>query len=149
MTISNLKFLGGAMAVALWVMNSPTGPAQAKSVESPLPTESPATEGSWVPVARVDPAKPIQLNVVNKTGQTLEYLITTHTQARTLDPGKSVVLSNFALPIFLNINFPDQAGTVKYNVSTQKNRITVEVVPIGQFGDHTLNIADTGAIYLY
>jgi hypothetical protein len=25
----------------------------------------------------------------------------------------------------------------------------VEVVPISQFGDHTLNIADTGAIYLY
>jgi hypothetical protein len=147
MTISNLKLVGGAMAAALWM--GQFGPAQAKSVDSPLPDESPTSEGSWVPVARVDPAKSIQLNVVNKTGQTLEYLMTTHTQARTLEAGKSVLLTSFTPPIFLNINFPDQAGTLKYKVSTQKNRITVEVVPIGQFGDHTLNIAETGAIYLY
>jgi hypothetical protein len=149
LTISSWKILSSALAAAVLVMTSPVGPAQAKPADFPLPDESPASEGSWVPVARVDPAQPIQLNLVNKTGQTLEYLITTHTQARTLEAGKSVLLTSFTPPIFLNINFPDQAGTLKYQVSTQKNRITVEVVPIGQFGDHTLNIAETGAIYLY
>lgn len=158
--MNNWKYLGSMMA-AVSTLVSPIGltaiPATAQTaapmpdqpVDQPLPGESPATQGSWVPVARVNPAQPIQLNLVNKTGQTLEYLMTTHTNARTLDAGKSVVLTSFQPPIFLNVNAPDQAGTLKYQVSTQKNRITVEVVPIGQFGDHTLNIAETGAIYLY
>jgi hypothetical protein len=151
----------GSMVAAGSTLVSPIGlmamPATAqtaaptldKSVNLSPPGEASAPKGAWVPVARVNPAQPIQLNLVNKTGQTLEYLITTHTNARTLDAGKSVVLTSFQPPIFLNINAPDQAGTLKYQVSTQKNQITVEVVPIGQFGDHTLNIAETGAIYLY
>lgn len=146
--MSNWNFLGATLAAAFLI--SPISPVTAAPAKSKaVSAASPAPEGSWIPVARVDPTQPIQLNLINKTDQPLEYLMTTHTNARTLEAGKSVLLTSFQPPIFLNINFPDQAGTLKYQVSTEKNRITVEVVPIHQFGDHTLNIADTGAIYLY
>ncbi|MBD2329516.1 hypothetical protein [Alkalinema sp. FACHB-956] len=105
----------------------------------------------WVPAARVDIQKPAKIQLVNKTPETLEYLITTHTNFRRLAPGQTVTLSDFQPPVFININSLRDSGNVEYSVTVDKktNTATVDIKPtIGQ-GNRTLNLDKTGAIYLY
>ncbi|MGI0491969.1 hypothetical protein ACN4EG_09160 [Alkalinema pantanalense CENA528] len=110
-----------------------------------------SNEEFWVPAARVDLQKPAKIQLINKTQETLEYLITTHTNFRRLAPGQSVMLSDFQPPVFVNINSLRDSGNVEYSVTVDKssNVANVEIKPtIGQ-GNRTLNLDKTGAIYLY
>jgi hypothetical protein len=102
----------------------------------------------WDPLGRVDPAKPVTVELINRTQEPLEYLITTHTNFRTLEPGGRIKLSNFTLPTFVNINATRSIG-VKYGLSTKQNRVILELKIAPGQGDTTLNIDDKGAIYLY
>ncbi|OUC13699.1 MAG: hypothetical protein B0A82_15445 [Alkalinema sp. CACIAM 70d] len=118
---------------------------------SKLKESEKSSDEFWVPAARVDNQKPAKIQLVNKTQETLEYLITTHTNFRRLTPGQSVTLSDFQPPVFININSLKDSGNVEYSVTVDKqsNVATVEIKPtIGQ-GNRTLNLDKTGAIYLY
>ncbi len=129
-------------------------PAQAKPVtDIPTPTERMAQEDAkfWVPVARLSTEKPQRITVINKTGVLLEYLITTHTDFRVLEPGKSATLSNIETPLFLNINPQESNYSVKYTVAVDKKTNTLNVTVSLTNGEEnrTLNVNETGAVYLY
>jgi hypothetical protein len=105
----------------------------------------------WSPAARLATDKPQRIEINNKTGVTLDYLITTHTDFRTLAPGKSVTLSNFTTPVFVNINPQVSNYLVAYNVSVnpKTNTLVVNVALTNNPDNRTLNIDETGAVYLY
>jgi hypothetical protein len=114
---------------------------------SPTPIES-ETSVQWVPLARINQAKPVTIELHNKTTESLEYLITTHTDFRTLAPGQTVSLIVTDLPSFLNINAKRSVG-VKYQLNVKANKIMVDLRLTGGQGDTTLYIHDLGAVYLY
>ena len=95
--------------------------------------------------------KPQRIEVNNKTGITLDYSITTHTDFRTLKPGKSVTLTNFSTPVFVNINPQESNYLVAYTVSVtaKTNTLVVNVTLANKLDNRTLNLDETGAVYLY
>ncbi len=105
----------------------------------------------WIPAARLATDKPQRIEVNNKTGVILDYLITTHTDFRTLAPGKSVTLTNFTPPVFLNINPQESNYLVAYKVSVnvKTNTLVVNVTLTNNPDNRTLNLDETGAVYLY
>jgi hypothetical protein len=105
----------------------------------------------WVPVARLNTDKPQRITVNNKTGVALEYLVTTHTDFRVLEPSQSTTLSNIETPLFLNINPQESNYRVKYTVAVDKktNTLNVNVVLTNGEDNRTLNVNETGAVYLY
>ncbi len=113
--------------------------------------DKPSDAPFWVPAARLATDQPQRIEVNNKTGVTLEYLITTHTDFRTLAPGKSVTLTNFSTPLFLNINPQESNYLVAYKVSVnpKTNTLIVNVTLTGNPDNRTLNLDETGAVYLY
>ena len=144
----------------------PTGPVSlaAESTKSPKTTESPrpvqkspenpeksADAPFWVPAARLMTDKPQRIQVNNKTGITLDYLITTHTDFRTLEPSKSVTLTNFSTPVFVNINPQESNYLVAYTVSVnaKTNTLVVNVTLANKMDNRTLHLDETGAVYLY
>jgi hypothetical protein len=104
----------------------------------------------WIPIARVDPELETEVQLTNRTREPLEYLITTHTDFRTIQPGETVKLLNSDLPMFLNVN-GKRSVPLTYSVKVEgKNRIMVEVsFSTSSQNDTTLNVDTTGAIYLY
>lgn len=129
-------------------------PAQAKPVtDIPTMTERMVENDGqfWVPVARLRTDKPQRITVQNKTNIPLEYLITTHTDFRVLEPGKSATLSNIETPLFLNINPQDSNNRVMYAAVVDKKTNTLNVTVTLTNGDEhrTLNVNETGAVYLY
>ncbi len=122
--------------------------ASAQSVtDTPTPIES-KTVVEWVPLARIDAVKPVTIELHNKTTESLEYLITTHTNFRTLAPGQTVSLIVTDLPSFININATRSVG-VKYQLNVKANKIMVDLRPTSGQGDTTLYIHDRGGVYLY
>jgi hypothetical protein len=117
----------------------------------PAPASSDKTSQFWVPAARLDSSKPQRITIINKTGILLEYLVTTHTDFRTLDTGKSVTLSNIDTPLFLNINSQESNYFIKYSVSVDKktNTLMVMVTLTNSEDSRALNINETGAVYVY
>jgi hypothetical protein len=102
----------------------------------------------WVPLARINQAKPVTIALHNKTAEPLEYLITTHTDFRTIAPGETVSIQVTDFPSFVNINAKRSVG-VKYGLKVNGNKISVDLNLTGGQGDTTLNIHDLGAVYLY
>lgn len=149
-TLLTIGFMGTVFGTVFGTI----GPAQAKPVTNiPTPTERLAQEDAkfWVPVARLSTDKPQRITVTNKTGVLLEYLITTHTDFRVLEPGKSATLSNIETPLFLNINPQESNYSVKYTATVDKKTNTLNVVVSLTNGEEnrTLNVNETGAVYLY
>jgi hypothetical protein len=102
----------------------------------------------WVPLARINQAKPVTIELHNKTAEPLEYLITTHTDFRTIAPGETVTIQVTDFPSFVNINAKRSVG-LKYGLKVNGNKISVDLNLTGGQGDTTLNIHDLGAVYLY
>jgi hypothetical protein len=104
----------------------------------------------WIPIARVDPSLETEIKLTNRTREPLEFLITTHTDFRTLQPGETVKLLNSELPMFLNVN-AKRSVPLAYAVKVEaKRRIVVDVAfSTSTTNDTTLNVDTTGAIYLY
>jgi hypothetical protein len=102
----------------------------------------------WEPLARIKLDQPFQVEVKNTTSETLDYLVSTQTNFRSIAPGETVVMNSLKLPLFLNINAQRSTG-VKYLLSVEENRVKVSLKLTPGQGDTTLNIDDKGAIYLY
>ncbi|MBE9032048.1 hypothetical protein IQ266_20120 [filamentous cyanobacterium LEGE 11480] len=128
----------------------PTQAKPEKSTDTAKPKAAIQSKTSidWVPLARINPEKPVTIELNNKTQEELEYLITTHTNFRTLAPGQtaSVIVTDF--PAFLNINAKRSIG-VKYLMRVSQNKVKLDLNITGGQGDTTLNIHEKGAIYLY
>ena len=116
--------------------------------------------GFWQPAARVAVNRPILIEVKNNTDELIDYNLTTNQVASPvkIEPGKSSSIKDFQLPAYLLINFssatvdPSQF-VLKYEVTVDEktNTLTVKVNKAGGDapGNRTLNISETGAIYLY
>jgi hypothetical protein len=135
-----------ASLLAATMLTSPAVRAEQLATE-PTPIES-ETSVKWVPLARINQAKPVTIELHNKTAEPLEYLITTHTDFRILAPGATVSLIVSDFPTFLNVNAQRSVG-VKYQLNVKDNNIKVDLNLTNGQGDTTLNIHDLGAIYLY
>ncbi len=120
-----------------------------------LAQDPPATTfqpGPWQPVDRLDPARPVIVVIVNQTGALLEYGTTDPSEAvLELENGAISQLTVATLPAFITINTLERSA-LKYTLSTDllANVVQVTVTKINDVvGDRTLNIDDTGAIYIY
>jgi serine/threonine-protein kinase len=136
------------MASLLLVSGMPMLPAI--QVHAQPATNSPAYP--WQPIARINPQKPYQVHLVNQTGIELEYSSTTNEfPPRRLTSGNRTVLTQLPLPIYLLISPVDSRFNLKYNVSATNNVITIKVsqLPEGRPGSTTVNIQETGGIYVY
>ncbi len=143
-----------AALVTIGFMGIGFEPATAKPMtDIPTMTERPAQEDGkfWVPVARLKTDKPQRITVHNKTRVVLEYLITTHTDFRVLEAGQSATLRNVETPLFLNINTQESSYRVKYTVAVdpKTNTLNVNVTLTNGEDNRTLNLNETGAVYLY
>ncbi len=146
-------FSGSSILLGVFVIGGLVTPAltQAPSAaQVPSPT-TPSTT-FWQPVARVDPNRPVQIQIVNKSSETVEYIVGTQTGFRQLAPGKSAQLSSIRLPAYLDINPIRDRVLLRYQVSvpdSKKNQALVEVYGSSSGGQRSLNIDKTGAIYIY
>ncbi|MGC8710784.1 MAG: hypothetical protein ACP5RH_00170 [Leptodesmis sp.] len=106
----------------------------------------------WQPIARINPQKPYQVHLVNQTGIELEYSSTTNEfPPRRLAAGNRTVLTQLPLPIYLLISPVDSRFNLKYSVSAANNVVTIKVsqLPEDRPGSTTVNIQETGGIYVY
>lgn len=109
-------------------------------------------QSPWQPIARINPQKPYQVHLINQTGIELEYSSTTSEfSPRRLASGNSTVLTQLPLPIYLLITPVDSRFNLKYSISAANNAITIKVsqLPEGRPGSTTVNIQETGGIYVY
>ncbi len=105
----------------------------------------------WEPLARINnPKQSVTIELDNQTQETLEYLITTRTDFRTLAPNQKtrLVVEASKLPVFLNIN-ATSATEVKYLLKVTGSTVMVELQQTEGPGDTTLNIQETGGIFVY
>lgn len=106
----------------------------------------------WQPVARINPQKGYKVQIVNQTGIPLEYASTTNEFApRRLKPGTTGTLMQLPLPIYLLISPVDPRFNLKFDVAASQNVVTVTVrqLPELQPGSSTVNIQQTGGIFVY
>jgi hypothetical protein len=141
------------VSIAAGKANAPKSAAKAaedaRSAAESL--DAPSDAPFWVPAARLATDKPQRIQLNNKTGVPLEYLITTHTDFRVLAPNQSVTLTNFTPPIFLNINPQESNYLVVYKVSVnaKTNTLIVNISRTNQPDNRSLHLDETGAVYLY
>ncbi|GAA6617077.1 hypothetical protein [Scytonema sp. NUACC26] len=121
------------------------------TLKAQTPPASTYNPGNWQPVARVaSPKAPIELQLVNKTGLTLEYGLTDLGFTGKLPPGSSTVRKGVILPDFLLINAMEPLVRLNYDVTVNGNIVTVAIRQAGSgAGDTTINLQQTGGIYVY
>lgn len=132
---------------------------------SQTPPANTYQEGFWQPIARVEnPQFPIAVELVNKTGLTLDYGLTTDSPMEApnlLDPGETegLVLQNPEAHISIGYVPLDDRNTevnFEYNITINSSEsVTFEIVRtdkpdrVGDGIGTVLNIQSTGAIYIY
>jgi hypothetical protein len=106
----------------------------------------------WQPVARITPGKPYQVQIINKTGIVLEYSSTTNEfPPRKLAPSATTTVNQLPASVYLLISPLNPRFNLKYTVSTRNNLVTVTVtqLPESSPGNTTVNIQETGGIFVY
>lgn len=110
------------------------------------------TTSPWQPVARINPAKPFQVQILNKTGIELEYSSTTNEfPPRRLVSNANATVNQLPVPVYLLISPINPRFNLKYSVSTRNNLVVVTVtqLPESSPGNTTVNIQETGSIFVY
>jgi hypothetical protein len=151
----NLKHLTIATVIATFGLAIPI------LLSAQNPPASTYRPGVWQPVARVDVKRPIAIKLVNETDVTLDYDLTNNIKPspQQISPGKTSELKEIPLPAYILINPTDASSTpgspsfnLQYDVAvSQDNTITVTIRKIDRDvpGNTTLNLNETGAIYVY
>lgn len=106
----------------------------------------------WEPIARINPRKPFQVQLDNQAGTTLEYASTTNEfSPRRLASGGTTVLNRLPLPVYLLISPINPRFNLKYRVSVNQNSVYIRVqqLPENRPGNTTINIQETGGIFVY
>lgn len=140
-------FFSGVLSfpiVATQVMPAAAAPETSTRVQSEVSVK-------WEPLARIqNPKQSVTIELNNQTQETLEYLITTRTDFRTLASGQKtrLIVEASKLPVFLNIN-ATSSTEVKYLLKVTGNTVMVDLQPTDGPGDTTLNIQETGGIFVY
>ncbi|MEX0271701.1 hypothetical protein AB3R30_21495 [Leptolyngbyaceae cyanobacterium UHCC 1019] len=119
------------------------------AISAPVPT---MTVAAWQPIARINPTKPFQVQIINKTRLGLEYSSTTNEfPPRKLAANATTTLKQLSAPIYLLISPLDGRFNLKYTVSTRDNLVVVTVtqLPDSNPGNTTVNVQETGGIFVY
>ncbi|MDJ1177941.1 hypothetical protein PJF56_03590 [Roseofilum sp. BLCC_M91] len=132
---------------------------------SQTPPASTYQEGFWQPIARVDnPQFPMTVELVNKTGLTLDYGLTTDSPMQapeSLDPGETerLVLSDPEPNISIGYFPLDERNaeiSFEYNITIHSgSSITFEVLRtdkpdrVGDGVGRVIDIQSTGGIFIY
>jgi hypothetical protein len=137
---------------AILVALSVVSPIASATIAIAAPAKSVVTNSPWQPIARITPGRPYQMQILNQTGTTLEYGSTTSEfQPRKLAPGSSATVAQLPASVFMLISPVDARFNLKYTVTARNNLITVRVtqLPENQPGNTTVNVQETGGIYVY
>lgn len=108
--------------------------------------------GFWQPVDRVNPDAPIFVNIINQTGVSLEYSLTTYGfKPQSVFDGKTAQLTDLPKDAYILINPMSAQISLKYDINiADGNIVNVTVQPSSDFsGESTINIQPNGAIYKY
>ena len=108
--------------------------------------------GPWQPVARVNPEAAIQVNIINQTGASLEYSLTTgEIDIRQIAAGKIAKLTNLPKDAYILINPEMSQFSIKFDIQViGNNTVNVIVQPsTDPSGESTVNIQSNGGIYQY
>jgi hypothetical protein len=133
--------------ICLFIVGLVTTPV----LKAQTPPASTYNPGDWQPVGRVaSPKAPIELQLVNKTGLMLEYGLTDLGFTGKLPPRSSTIRKGVILPDFLLINALEPLVRLNYDVTVNGNVVTVTIRQAGSgAGDTTINLQQTGGIYVY
>jgi hypothetical protein len=126
------------------------------------PPASTYQPGYWQPVARVDLSRPLTIKIENQTDIPLEYDFsnTRDVPPQPLAEGSSATIEEqLPIPAYLLINrssFLHSSESANFNlkfevVVSEDNVITIKVSQVDKDtpGYSTVNLHETGAIYLY
>ncbi|MGH2415561.1 MAG: hypothetical protein ACRDEA_18100 [Microcystaceae cyanobacterium] len=115
--------------------------------------------GFWQPIARVNLKRPVTIKLINETDVPIEYGLSNNSELppTSISPGDNAVMAGFPIPAYVLINFVSSASdqsdyNLKFDVVVdQDNVVIVKVQKInGDIpGNTTLNLHETGAIYIY
>ncbi|BAY28043.1 hypothetical protein NIES2100_78720 [Calothrix sp. NIES-2100] len=138
-----LAILLGSMTAASLAISLPVRAAELKVARTFHP-------GFWQPVARINPHKPLEVEVINQTNIPLQYSLTTDT-AKTLLPGNMTNISYISAPTDVLIYPSRQEASLKYDVTKAGNTTIVKVRQIASDtpGDGSIAINRNGAVYVY
>lgn len=137
------------VAISFFLSAGMTALLLPEAIAAPMPA---ITIAAWQPIARINPAKPFQVQINNKTGIGLEYSSTTNEfSPRKLAANATINLTQLPTPIYLLISPLDGRFNLKYTVSTRNNlvMVTVTQLPDSNPGNTTVNIQETGGIFVY
>ena len=116
------------------------------------PTIPAIAASPWYPVARINPSQPFTVQIQNHTGIVLDYASTTNEFApRRLYPRNTGTVALLSLPVYLLVSPINPRFNLKYSVTTNKNTVIVTVtqLPNNTPGNTTVNIQETGGIFVY
>lgn len=154
----NLLIVGAASAVPGSRFAIQNAKIQALTITENPPAKT-YQPGFWQPAARLDINRPMAIKLINETDGTLNYDLTTNidTSPAKLEPGKEAILQGFLLPAYLLINPAtslSDPSEFNLNYEVVVGSDNVAIVKIHKVGPQkprntTLNIHETGAIYIY
>jgi serine/threonine-protein kinase len=108
--------------------------------------------GPWQPVARVNPEAAIQVNIINQTGVSLDYSLTTgEIEIRQVATGETAKLTYLPEDAYILINPKASQFSIQFDIKvTEENIVNIIVQPSADpSGETTVNIQSNGGIYQY
>jgi hypothetical protein len=142
-----------AIAAFCLTINLPTIIANpAKAIPMNTAPASNIIPARWEPIARINSQKPYKIQLINQTDISLEYSSTTNEfPPRQIKPGGNIVLTQLPLPVYLLISPTNPGPNLRYSLLVQNNIVTVKItlLPENNPGNTTINIQETGGIYIY
>jgi hypothetical protein len=128
-------------------------------VDAETPPATTFQPGPWQPIARVDIKRPVQIKILNNADIDIDYDLTANIDSspQRIQPGKSTMLQDFRIPVYLLINRADPPSDrspfrLLYAVEVNADNlvtITVTRASEGAPGYTTFNLNQLGAIYIY
>ncbi|MEM1368306.1 MAG: hypothetical protein AAGG02_09860 [Cyanobacteria bacterium P01_H01_bin.15] len=149
------SFRSGLSVLSLVCLSAIAPALFAPRVDAQDPPAETFQPGPWQPEAiRFNPQKPVQLTILNKTGSPLRYERSGDlTEPRQLAAGGTGGLSEVDGPTYVFI-YPESGNLAldfAIGGTDLDNKITVTVTPAkdSSDGQNTVNLHQTGAVYIY
>ncbi len=128
------------------------------AIQAQTPPASTYKPGFWQPIARIDAKLPVTIEITNQSPIILDYGFTEDRGDELVQiPIKTTIkIDRIILPSYLSItpnsDNPDSSRIdLKYEVTATNNIITIIVKQVtnNDIGNGTIDIQETGAIYVY
>lgn len=124
------------------------------------PPASTYQPGFWQPTARVDLTKPLSIQIINEADVALEYDFTNIREIppQPIEPGATITIKEqIPIPAYLLINRSSfvefaEGFNLNFDVTVSEDnviKVIVTKVDTDTLGYSTVNLHETGAIYIY